>query len=567
MPEARSAADPAPRSFPAALLLPGDAFDTDRFQVLGRRVAGRSMAQGLCSNLQPEEELTLLVSDAGEGQRLSELLNPDLASGARLRIVQGFHRESFRDIGALHVPDPGLARWEVLRSGLPANAFSLTGVIHTLSSDSVFTAMADLATAPLHPWDALVCTSSAGRSVVEVAMEYRYQAMERRFGCALPRSGGPQLPLIPLAVADPWIPLADLRTEDRDGLRKLARQSLNLPEESHVILFLGRLSFHSKAHPLPLYRTVKRLVDRNPKAHIVLLECGHLFNTSVAEAYDGLRRDFPTINLCRLGGLEPATDRQKALALAAADIFVSPADNLQETFGLSVIEAMAAGLPTVVSDWDGYKDLVDHGSTGLRVPIRTAMSQVGQLDALDRSYRLGLIDYDNLIGILSLGAVVDEQDLYSSLQLLIENPHLRQKMGQNARSRWLKLFCWPVVQRQYRELWCHLADLRRSAGELPVLPSSRAPIADMFRDYGSGSFPAQNLICDEGGTDPNFLDRPMVQFFSHIICGGIHDKLVQHLAVTRRLSLDDLRNFGVASSRHAVIMAMLVKLGIARAEA
>ncbi len=35
------------RQFPAALLLPGDAFDTDQLQVLGRRVAGKSLVKGL----------------------------------------------------------------------------------------------------------------------------------------------------------------------------------------------------------------------------------------------------------------------------------------------------------------------------------------------------------------------------------------------------------------------------------------------------------------------------------------------------------------------------------------
>ena len=31
------------------------------------------------------------------------------------------------------------------------------------------------------------------------------------------------------------------------------------PPSARVVLFLGRLSFHSKAHPLPLYRALERL--------------------------------------------------------------------------------------------------------------------------------------------------------------------------------------------------------------------------------------------------------------------------------------------------------------------
>ena len=45
-----------PRPYPAALLLPGDAFDTTQLQVLGRRVAGRSFAQGLVEQLRVEAQ-------------------------------------------------------------------------------------------------------------------------------------------------------------------------------------------------------------------------------------------------------------------------------------------------------------------------------------------------------------------------------------------------------------------------------------------------------------------------------------------------------------------------------
>ena len=45
-------------------------------------------------------------------------------------------------------------------------------------------------------------------------------------------------------------------------------------------------------------------------------------------------------------------------AYAAADIFVSLSDNIQETFGLTPVEAMAAGLPVVASDWDGYRETI-----------------------------------------------------------------------------------------------------------------------------------------------------------------------------------------------------------------
>lgn len=51
--------------------------------------------------------------------------------------------------------------------------------------------------------------------------------------------------------------------------------------------------------------------------------------------------------------------------LNAMDVFAFPSHN--EAFGLALIEAMAAGLPTVSSDCDGVLDIVVEGETGLMV--------------------------------------------------------------------------------------------------------------------------------------------------------------------------------------------------------
>jgi alpha-1,6-mannosyltransferase len=59
-----------------------------------------------------------------------------------------------------------------------------------------------------------------------------------------------------------------------------------------------------------------------------------------------------------------ATD-ELATALASADAFVHAGD--QETFGLSVLEAMASGTPAVVRDAEGLAELVDADS-GIAVP-------------------------------------------------------------------------------------------------------------------------------------------------------------------------------------------------------
>jgi glycosyltransferase involved in cell wall biosynthesis len=73
------------------------------------------------------------------------------------------------------------------------------------------------------------------------------------------------------------------------------------------------------------------------------------------------------------------------------DIFVAP--SRQESFGVSVLEASAAGLPVIVSDAGGLTEVVRHEQTGLIVPVgdveATSAALVQLLTDSDRRRQLG----------------------------------------------------------------------------------------------------------------------------------------------------------------------------------
>jgi len=77
---------------------------------------------------------------------------------------------------------------------------------------------------------------------------------------------------------------------------------------------------------------------------------------------------------------------------AASEVFCAPATG-RESFGIVLVEAMAAGLPMVASDIPGYREVVRNGIDGMLVPPRDPAALAGAvsevLDDPDTAKRLG----------------------------------------------------------------------------------------------------------------------------------------------------------------------------------
>jgi hypothetical protein len=167
---------------------------------------------------------------------------------------------------------------------------------------------------------------------------------------------------------------------------------------------------------------------------------------------------------------------------AAGDIFQSMVDNIQETFGLTPIEAMAAGLPVVASDWDGYRFTVRDGIEGFLVPtLGGPPGPVGETIVTRHAARIDT--YQSYVGSIAQHTAVHVGSAARALEHLIASPDLRRRMGVAGRARVRDMFDWPVVVREYNALADELTEIRNAA--LEQQPSHRVnPLkGDPFADF------------------------------------------------------------------------------------
>jgi glycosyltransferase involved in cell wall biosynthesis len=465
-----------PENIPFAIYYAGDAYSTAQ-KIMGRQSAGKALIKGIARTW-PDAILYGQGPDADGGHTLAQQLAQDGYTG-EVRWNRLPNIDPAVQAGALYYPAPPTKDLAHLRNLKNPNSFSLMGVTHTLSSTGSMDMIADLILPPFKPWDALICTSHCGRDLIkalhdEMAGWWRDQVGDIRFNT-------PQLPVIALGVDVPYFnPNPDAKAQ--------ARQQFELQHNETVFLFSGRLSFHGKANQAPLYQALEKAAQHGP---IVCIESGIFPNEAIKHAYLQAQKTLaPSVRFIWVNGQDEVAYRQ---AWLASDVFVSISDNIQETFGLTPVEAMAAGLPVIVADWDGYRETIRNGIDGFCVP--TVLPPAGAGNDLAIRHAFGLDTYDFYIGRTSMATVADPSRLADAINQLVRDPALRQQMGNAGLQRAREVFDWPVILRQYAELALELRELRKQSSPEPARPwPQRADPFKRFAHFPTGTLKANWLV-------------------------------------------------------------------------
>ena len=428
-------------------------------KIMGRQAAGAAFVRAIAKACLPQ--LWCYSASREFAVRLANQLADLGATKTGVAWIPMLEPARLAEPGLLYRPDVAIAHdaWSRQALGL-GHAYSLCGVTHTISTHRTNELISAMLAAPVEPWDALICTSSSARRAVQNILEDTAEQLRGRLGAT--RFAFPQLPVIPLGV----------HTGDfafGEDTKATARQQLGISGEEIAVLFAGRLIVHGKAHPLPMFLALEKAARGFP---VVLILAGKAPREDILQVFREEARLFcPSVRLVVVDGGD--FERYRS-AWAAADIFTSLSDNFQETFGITPIEAMSAGLPSVVSDWNGYREGVRDGVDGFRIPTLTLAPGRGG-DLADR-YDAGIDNFDYFSGHTSQFVAVNVELAAEAYRKLISDPALRRQMGNEAQQRARAEFDWSVIFQRYQALWEDLRERRgKDARGKPQRGSRRRP--------------------------------------------------------------------------------------------
>jgi phosphatidylinositol alpha-mannosyltransferase len=225
------------------------------------------------------------------------------------------------------------------------------------------------------------------------------------------------------------------------------------------VLFVGR--FEPRKGLLELLKAYRILRKTGCDCRLLVVGSGPLAREA--------RRYIATRRLKGVEFLGRVSDEEKAQLYRTADVYVSPATG-GESFGIVLLEAMAAGTAIVASDIHGYKGVVRRDREGLLVPPREPKAIAG------------------------------------AVARFLRDEDLRRSMGEAGQQR-AQEFSWERVTAKVDAYYGVVIRRLAARGELPpafhaaIPPSPRAP-ATAGPAAEAGAEPAAEAIAEPIATVP-----------------------------------------------------------------
>lgn len=462
--------------------------------LVGSSVASREFARSMLRFL-PADSVGLFVHESGLAMVRRDLARLEENEGGNYRTARVWSTRDFSTIlktesfTAFHNTEaPVLHQLSYLRSQFATRPFPITCLTHGLSQQNLlWDFFTRLLLTPTLPCDSVICTSNAVRDALQNILEQIREGLQQ-IGFSNAKEKHLRLDVIPLGVD-----VELFRPRDKADARRL----LGLPLNKTILLYFGRIDPSTKGDLGPLLFTFRELLTKYGE-NLVLVLTG----TAAEHGMSYLQRLVQMLGCANqvLVRLQPSL-MESPLYYAAADVFVSPVETLQESFGLTPLEAMASGLPVVVSDWSGYKETVVHGQTGFRV--RTLWANCDE----DISLFAPLRPWEGDHLRLSQSVALDKSELFQYLDTLIANPEQRALMGQAARKHVLMNLSWESVIARCYMLWQELAQIANALPQEKIVhPHLETP--QYFKNFSH--FASQ---CLDGSEHLEITDR------GHYACG------------------------------------------------
>jgi glycosyltransferase involved in cell wall biosynthesis len=356
-------------------------------QLMGRHIASQQFIEALCK-YKGTHQVTLICPEAITEEHLTTFLNE-------------------HPLDVLHYPGPDMYKAMDLKR-LNPRPMVVTGITHSLGH------------APFMEWlhmtklsnpqasDALICTSPQAEEAVLQMQD---------------PLGGPKL------------------FTARGSLGINTAEFYRAPKDSCYteLLYIGRLCPYTKVDLVPLLEMVKRVIDTvNIKIRLTIAGSD---NSGYSEVLLKKAKE--------LGFLEDQiqieiniSEERKRVLYGKSDIFLAPSNNTQETFGLTILEANAAGLPVIAYDWSGYRSLIRDGENGFLIP--TALKPRGtmapyQYDAINQLHFSSCVE-------------VDRFQFETKLLVLITNEIFRKQMSETA-FKVAESYDWKHIIPEFISLW------------------------------------------------------------------------------------------------------------------